>query len=120
MRSAQPKLEDAFIEAERKNICDLYLPRLTTTVFEADGQIAAFICLRGREVSALFVHPKAQGQGLGTRLLQAQTPPLTLEVFEANTKAREFYAARGFWETGHRVHEETGLPLRCLALDEHP
>jgi len=66
------------------------------------------------------VHPKAQGQGLGTQLLQAQTPPLTLEVFEANANAREFYAARGFWETGHRVHEETGLPLRCLALDEHP
>ena len=120
MRSAEPLLDEAFIAAERENIRELYLPKVATTVVEVDGKVAAFLCLLNREVAALFVHPRAQGQGLGTRLVQAQTTPLTLEVFDANAHARAFYAARGFREVGHRVHEETGLPLRCLALDEHP
>jgi ribosomal protein S18 acetylase RimI-like enzyme len=120
LRSTSPKLEETFIASERENIRALYLPKLSTKVVEEGGRIAGFICLLRREVAALFVHPNAQGHGIGTRLLRSQTAPLTLEVFAANTRARAFYAARGFREVGQRVHEETALPLRCLALDEHP
>jgi GNAT superfamily N-acetyltransferase len=59
----------------------------------------------------LYVHPDAQGAGLGTRLLDAtleQVPPgepLWLEYLDGNARAARFYASRGFVES-HR--EPTG------------
>ncbi len=67
----------------------------------------------GTEVAALFVHPVSQRMGLGTQLLASQTAQ-SLEVFEANAPARNFYAKHGFQQTGTRLHEEAGLMLCCL------
>ena len=67
----------------------------------------------GTEVAALFIHPFEQRSGIGTALLSAQNAQ-TLEVFEANTAARAFYANHGFQQSGTRRHEEAGLMLCCL------
>ncbi|GAU66599.1 hypothetical protein SSP35_03_02470 [Streptomyces sp. NBRC 110611] len=68
----------------------------------------------GAEVGGLFVAPEAQGGGVGGQLLEhaaALHGALTLEVFEANDRARRFYAYLGFTERGRRTDEGTGHPL---------
>ncbi|MEM7472444.1 MAG: GNAT family N-acetyltransferase [Pseudomonadota bacterium] len=90
---------------------------MQTVVADQDG-LAGFISVLDREVAALFVHPVQQGQGIGSALLRHFPGPLSLEVFETNLKARAFYHWHGFRQTGERVHEETGLTLFLLALDE--
>ncbi|MFF4603764.1 GNAT family N-acetyltransferase [Streptomyces sp. NPDC001339] len=68
----------------------------------------------GVEVGGLFVAPEAQGGGVGGQLLEyaaALHGALTLEVFEANARARRFYAHLGFTERGRRTDEGTGHPL---------
>jgi GntR family transcriptional regulator, nutrient-sensing system regulator len=94
----------------------------TTIVAEAaDGSIAGFIRF-GEDpdgspngyVHSLYVHPRAGGRGTGRRLLEhavgaltaAGCPAVTLWVFEANERARRFYAAAGFVPDGSRRIEE--------------
>lgn len=72
------------------------------------------------EIAALFVDPVYQNRGVGGALLdfaRAERDRVTLEVFEANLKARAFYHAYGFREYDKRIHEEAGENLLCLALD---
>ena len=95
----------------------------TTVVAEApDGSIVGFIRFgedpEGSEngyVHSLYVHPRAGGRGTGRRLLEhalaaleaAGHPTVTLWVFEANERARRFYAAAGFVpDGGHRIELE--------------
>lgn len=62
---------------------------------------AGFIARDGAHIHALFVHPRARGQGLGQALLdeaKARADRLELWVLHANTAARRFYAAQGFDE----------------------
>ena len=64
---------------------------------------AAFIARDGAHVHALYVHPRAQGRGLGSALLddaKQGAARLELWVAEANGPARAFYAAQGFAEAG--------------------
>ncbi len=66
------------------------------------------------EVGGLFVHPDAHGQGHGRALLDhaaALKGALTLEVFERNRNARDFYRHMGFAESGRRVDDVTGYVL---------
>ncbi|SEL19168.1 Acetyltransferase (GNAT) family protein [Roseovarius nanhaiticus] len=62
---------------------------------------AAFIARDGARIHALYVHPRAQGRGLGRTLLddaKHAAPRLELWVAEANREARAFYDAQGFAE----------------------
>lgn len=62
---------------------------------------AGFIARDGARIHALFVHPRARGQGLGRALLEDAKRAhdrLELWVLHANASARRFYAAQGFHE----------------------
>ncbi len=70
-------------------------------------------------VSSLYVHPAAQGLGVGKRLLEAAdvrfradgVRAATLWVFEANADARGFYARQGWHADGIvRVEPDYGEP----------
>jgi GNAT superfamily N-acetyltransferase len=62
--------------------------------------IVAFLARAGDEVRQLYTRPDRIGQGAGTQLIEAAkasgVAALELWCFQANTRARRFYEARGF------------------------
>lgn len=83
------------------------------TVVRGEGPLG-FLARDGEVVRALYLAPAARGQGIGGRLLaaaQAAAPRLRLWTFEANGRARAFYARHGFVE-GRRTGGDNaeGLP----------
>ncbi|ASP23153.1 putative acetyltransferase [Antarctobacter heliothermus] len=85
------------------------------TVAELGSAVAAFIARDGNEVDALFVATWAQGQGLGTALLEdakTHTDRLELWTFQENTGAQRFYLQQGFDEVARTDGDknEEGLP----------
>jgi ribosomal protein S18 acetylase RimI-like enzyme len=105
-RQAMPYLPDLHTE---KEIRDWFVGRLTDApnafqVARVDGRIVGYLALHDVELDDLYVRPEHQGCGVGSALLdkaKAMSPrqPL-LSTFQRNTRAREFYKARGFREIG--------------------
>ena len=111
---AHPFLDPKFIEQEKHNIRQEYLPNTETWVFEVDDKVAAFIAMIGNEIAAIFVKPEVHGQGIGRQLMDfvaEQNEVLEVEVFENNKAGRAFYEKYGFAELEKQVHEETGFKL---------
>ena len=119
---AHPFLAEEFFDAERENIPNIYLPMADTFVYENGGKVVGFIALIGKEVGAIFVHPKFHGQGLGHALMnhaQGLRGNLEVEVFKGNRIGRDFYRRYGFAFMDEHVHEETGETLLRLIYDEN-
>ena len=117
---AHPFWTRDFLEQERKNISQEFLPIAETWVFEKEGRVVGFIALLGNEVGGIFVAPTRQGQGIGRALMdhaRASRDHLELDVFEANKIGKAFYAAYGFAVVGERLDEKTGRQLLRLRLD---
>ena len=77
------------------------------------------------EIASLYIDPAYWRQGLGRRLVGAARGAaaaagyvrLTLQVYEANTRARVAYEALGFTaEPGTIVHARSGLPLMICGM----
>ena len=90
-----------------------------TWVAEVDREVAAYIRLTRTWLDDLYVHPRVQGQGIGGALLDLamslRPGGLGLYVFETNTPAQRFYAARGFVVTERSdgsANEERAPDLR--------
>ena len=108
---AHPFLTKAFVDKERYNIPNLYLPTAETWVAELNGRVIGFIALIGNEVGGLFVEPTFQGIGVGRALMdkaQERHGELEVEVFEANSSGHRFYSSYGFDRLSEKIHEETG------------
>ncbi len=108
---AHPFLTEEFLDSERYNIPNLYLPNADTWVSEHNGEVIGFIALLGNEVGAIFVQPKFHGTGVGRALMnkaQELHGNLEVEVFEANSVGRKFYSSYGFELLSEKIHEETG------------
>ena len=89
----------------------VYLPAAESYVYEEDGEVLGFLSLVGTALSALFVAPDRQGEGIGTRLLvhaQQLRPELTLRVYAANVRSIAFYEKHGFRRVGSQADEHTG------------
>ena len=120
---AHPFLSQEFLDQERLNIPELYLPQAETWVLEQDGQVIGFISLLSHEVGAIFVKPEFHNSGAGRALMdQAQSlrGDLEVEVFKANMIGRNFYERYGFEPLAEKIHEETGhvlLRLRFRAVE---
>ncbi|MEG4579572.1 GNAT family N-acetyltransferase [Microcoleus sp. MON1_C5] len=116
-RIADPFLTKEFIEQERYNILNIYLPNAETWVVEQKGQVLGFIALLGNEVGGIFVKPEFQGTGAGRALMdhaQKLRGDLEVEVFKANSIGRKFYGSYGFKMVSEKVHEQTGNELLRL------
>lgn len=86
-----------------------------------DGDLVGYARWTPTWLDDLYVRPGAQGQGVGSALLdlvKAQRPDgFGLWVFEANRPARDFYAARGLIElerTDGSANEEMAPDLRLV------
>ncbi|MGH9016946.1 MAG: GNAT family N-acetyltransferase [Acidimicrobiales bacterium] len=81
-----------------------FLSGLVTTaevaVVERGALVIAFAVVDDRWLAHLYVHPRAQNQGVGTRLIgwakQRSPGGLDLWVFARNAGARRLYAAHGW------------------------
>jgi GNAT superfamily N-acetyltransferase len=93
-----PMLHD--IDSYRWFVANRMLREWTVTVAEDDTGIVAFLGRRAEEMGHLYVRPDRIGKGAGTQLIEAaqQSGVVSLELwcFQANTRARRFYEARGF------------------------
>lgn len=110
-RIAHPFLAEEFLEKERYNIPNVYLPNADTWVADIDGTVVGFVALVGNEVGAIFVEPEHHGKGVGKALMdkaQEIHGGLEVEVFEKNSIGRKFYARYGFKPLSEKIHEETG------------
>ncbi|TWT42609.1 putative N-acetyltransferase YjaB [Thalassoglobus neptunius] len=120
-RLAHPFLEEDFLDQERKNIPELYLPNAVTWVAEVDGAVIGFIALLGNEIGGLFVEPSYHGTGIGRALVdkvQTDNGTLEVEVFSENSIGRRFYTRYGFVEMEEKLHELTGQKLLRLKCTE--
>jgi putative acetyltransferase len=116
---AHPFLSQDFLDLERHNIPNVYLPKAETWVWEADGHVVGFISLLGNEVGAIFVDPEFHRSGIGRALMdraRAVRGALEVEVFERNLLARAFYAKQGFEFMHQKVHDQTGFVVLRLRL----
>lgn len=114
---AHPFLTEQFIDQERSNIPNIYLPNAETWVVEEGGQVIGFIALLGNEVGAIFVKPEFHGSGAGCALMdkaQELRGELEVEVFKRNKIGRKFYSGYGFELLAEKIHEQTGNELLRL------
>ena len=108
---AHPFLTREFLDKERCNIPNVYLPNADTWVAEISERVIGFISLLGNEVGAIFVEPEYHGNGVGRALMdkaQQLHNDLEVEVFEANSIGRKFYSKDGFEQLLKTIDEETG------------
>ena len=116
---AHPFLSEEFIEQERHNIPNVYVPMAETWVWEVDGRVVGFIALIGNEVGAIFVEPEFQGGGIGRALMDRARDlrgELEVEVFTANAIGRAFYDKYGFELMHEKIHEPSGFEVMRLKL----
>ena len=81
-------------------LAGLILEMQVTTARNVRGP-HGFLARDGETVHALYLAPKARGKGVGKRLIdraKEETGRLTLWTFQANIRARAFYAREGFRE----------------------
>ena len=87
--------------AEDVSFCASMIDRGWVTVAQQD-RVCGFLAQAGDEVNCLYVTNDAQGQGIGKVLLdhaKDTVDRLELWTFQANERARRFYAREGFVET---------------------
>lgn len=108
---AHPFLAEKFLDTERYNIPNMYLPNADTWVADFDGIVIGFIALMGNEVGAIFVEPEFHGTGVGLSLMnkaQQLHGDLEVEVFDENSIGRKFYSSYGFSLLTEKIHAPTG------------
>ena len=96
---AHPFLTDEFLDQERNNIPNMYLPNAETWVAEEGGQVIGFIALIDDEVGAIFVGTEFHHMGVGRALMDRAKDlrgTLDVEVFKENKIGRKFYSGYGF------------------------
>jgi len=111
---AHPFLTLEFMEKEKKNIRDVYMPSVRTWVFTSQDRLVRFISMIGNVVGAIFVMPEKQGQGIGSFLMDFVSQfheELEVEVFKDNKIGRQFYHKYGFRFINEYIHKASGHTL---------
>lgn len=116
-----PFLSDDFMQQERKNMVELFLPNGETYVISTeDGSVIGFLSMADNEVGGLFVQPDYHGTGAGCALMNKAKSlhnVLIVEVFEANSIGRRFYEKADFEYVSQYFHDETQQETLRLRFD---
>ncbi|MRS16439.1 N-acetyltransferase [Enterobacteriaceae bacterium RIT691] len=111
---AHPFIEERYWYESEPLVRDVYLPPAQTWVWDEEGVLQGFVSVMDdRFVGALFVAPGKIGQGIGRALLThvcERYPDLSLEVYQKNTRAVNFYHAQGFRIEDSAWQDETRQP----------
>ena len=110
-------LSEEFLEKERYNIPNVYIPLADTLVAENSGHVIGFISMIDNEIGGLFVNPDFHGMGVGTALVNKVFEihnKLTVDVFEDNTIGRHFYTHYGFGLVSKAFHSDSGRTVLTL------
>lgn len=78
---------------------------------EAESEVKGFVGLQSDYIAGIFVDKKYRNQGIGKRLLdflKKNHQQLSLDVYDKNIRAKQFYERNGFEVSIHSVEEETG------------
>lgn len=124
--AGHPFIEERYWHESQSLVEDVYLPSARTWVWRSNETIDGFVSVMdSRFVGALFVRPSAQGQGIGGALLnhvKQRFPLLSLEVYQKNSRAVNFYHAQGFRIEDSAWQEETQHPTWIMSwqVDQMP
>lgn len=117
--AAHPFIDERYWQESEAIVRDVYLPSATTWVWEENGDIRGFISvLESQFIGALFVATDSAGQGIGSALLghvKQRYPYLSLEVYQKNTRAVNFYHAQGFRIEDSAWQDETQHPTWIMS-----
>jgi ribosomal protein S18 acetylase RimI-like enzyme len=107
-------------ESHKKELRNTYLPIAETWVAEENENLVGFISLLRNYIGGLFIAPKNQGVGVGTKLLEqarVEKGHLSVGVYHKNNQARKFYTKNGFKYLNEEVQPETGEIVINMVLD---
>ncbi|WP_421355863.1 N-acetyltransferase [Pseudocitrobacter faecalis] len=111
---AHPFIDELYWHDSLALVRDVYLPAAQTWVWEENDTLLGFISVMDNQfVGALFVAPQALHRGIGSALLnevKQRYPMLSLEVYQKNGRAVNFYHALGFRIEDGAWQEETKHP----------
>ena len=97
---AHPFIAESYWRESLEVVRDVYLPAAATWVWQENDALKGFISVMdSRFVGALFVAPQAIRHGIGRALLDEVKQHydwLSLEVYQKNVRAVNFYHAQGF------------------------
>ncbi len=109
--AAHPFVQTSYWQESESLVRNEYIPQSKSWVYQQEGKIVGFISvLEECFIGALFVDEKAQGTGIGKALIefvQMRYTELSLEVYQKNERACEFYLHRGFTPASTQFNAET-------------
>ncbi|HFZ8994706.1 TPA: N-acetyltransferase [Citrobacter freundii] len=116
---AHPFIEARYWQESEPLVRNVYLPAAQTWVWEEKRVLKGFVSvLEERFLGALFVAPEALRRGIGTALVQhvqQRFPLLSLEVYQKNQGAVNFYHALGFRIDDSAWQEDTQHPTWIMS-----
>lgn len=111
---AHPFIAEQYWQESLPIVRDTYLPAAETWVWEDEQRLQGFVSvIDARFVGALFVAPNQLHQGIGSALLsmtKQHFSDLSLEVYQKNSRAVNFYHAQGFRIEDSAWQDETRHP----------
>lgn len=119
-QDGHPFLSHDEIAADESLVRDEYIPMAEITVAWAGTRLVGFIAMIENFIGGLFVAPQEHRQGIGRALVSHEAERrehMSVEVYEANKKARDFYRSLGFIETSRRDSDDRGRPHPLIRME---
>ena len=78
---------------------------------DAESEVKGFVGLQGDYIAGIFVEKSYRNQGIGKKLinfLKKNHQELSLDVYDKNIRAKQFYERNGFEVSTQSIERETG------------
>ncbi len=102
MQELEARLGHSY-EDDLEHFSHVVIPKYDVLVAELEGAVVGMMAVCGEDLDKLYVHPRYQRLGVGTRLLDyakaKSVSGLSLFTHQINARARAFYEKNGFTAT---------------------
>lgn len=109
-KQAHDFIKSSYWESNFMSVKEM-LPQSTIYVYDCNNQVQGFIGLIDNYIAGIFISKDNQSSGIGKKLLnyvKEKYERLTLQVFQKNDRAVQFYLREGFSISKEQMDEETG------------